>query len=77
MANYYSARGIKSVTPMVMYNVGYIDRNGKEAEVQFKVHAGYMVEEMANLFTAFCRENGCDPKNILYTEYVGPAIDEG
>lgn len=77
MANYYSARGIKSVTPMVAYNVGYIDRNGHDAEVQFKVHAGNMMEEMARLFAEFCRENGCGPKNILYTEYVGPATDEG
>lgn len=60
---------------MVLCNVGYIDRNGHDAEVQFKEHAGYMVEEMANLFSAFCRENGCDPKNILYTKYVGPVTD--
>lgn len=69
-------RYTKYVTPMVLYKVGYIDRNGHDAEVQFKVHAGYMMEEMANLFSAFCRENGCDPTNILYTEYVGPATDE-
>lgn len=62
MANYYSAKEIKNVTPMVLYNVGYIDGNGKEAEVQFKVHAWSMIEEMPRLFTKFCRENGCDPK---------------
>ena len=75
MANYYSAKGIKNVAPMVAYNVGYIDRDGKEAKVQIEVHAGNATEELMHLFEDYCKDNNLQAKDILYIEYVGPASD--
>lgn len=75
MANYYSAKGIKNVAPMVAYNVGYIDHDGKNAEVQLKVHAGHATEELMRLFGDYCKDNDLRAKDILYIEYMGPATD--
>ena len=58
----------------VMYNIGFINSDGREDETQFDVCEDTAAEELESLFADFCEENHCDPGKRLYTEYAGPAI---
>lgn len=58
----------------VMYNIGFINSDGREDETQFDVYEDTAAEELESLFADFCKENHCDPGKRLYTEYAGPAI---
>lgn len=58
----------------VMYNIGFINSDGREDETQFDVCEDTAAEELKTLFADFCKENHCDPGKKLYVEYAGPVV---
>jgi len=59
-----------------MFNIGFVNDKSCEDETQFTVVGNHTVSGCKNdldeLFTGFCSENGFDSEKVLYITYVGP-----
>lgn len=61
-------------TRNALYNIGFVNSDGDDDETQFTVQTDTVegaVEELEQLFTGFCQENGFDKKLVRYVEYAG------
>ena len=63
-----------------MYNIGFVNSEGKEDEAQFDIHGSRTLQEtvaeLSSLFGDFCKENGFRDDTVHSIYYAGCIQDQ-
>lgn len=61
-----------------MYNIAFVNSDGRDDETQFDIHGEKMLEETAeelsSLFADFCKENKFKEDSVYSIYYAGPIV---